>query len=87
MAKYKIEVKKSVAKELQKIPSKSLQKILAKIASLADNPHSSGSVKLSSQNKYRLRFGDYRILYKVEDEILTIFIVKVGNRKDVYRNL
>ena len=85
MAKYKIQVKKSVEKELDKIPKKELLKILDKIKSLSDDPHPTGSTKLTNQEKYRVRVGNYRILYKVEDNILTVFVVKVGHRKDIYR--
>ncbi len=85
MAKYKIEVKKSAEKELRKIPKKELIKIIDQIGSLADNPHPPGSKKLTNQEKYRIRIGNYRVLYNVEDEILTIFIIKVGHRKEIYR--
>lgn len=85
MAKYKIEVKKSAEKELRKIPKKELIKIIDQIGSLSDNPHPPGSKKLTNQEKYRIRIGNYRVLYKVEDEILTIFVIKVGHRKEIYR--
>ena len=85
MAKYRIQVKKSAEKELGKIPKKELLKILEKIESLSDDPHPTGSIKLSNQDKYRVRVGNYRILYKVEDNILTVFVVKIGHRKDIYR--
>lgn len=84
MGKYKLKVKKSAEKELVKIPKRELIKIINKIQSLSDDPHPEGSIKLSNQEKYRLRVGNYRVLYKVEDNILTIFIVKVGHRKDIY---
>ena len=85
MAKYKIQVKKSAEKELGKIPKIELLKILDKIKSLADDPHPAGSIKLTNQEKYRIRVGNYRILYKIEENILTVFIVKVGHRKNIYR--
>ena len=85
MAKYKVQVKKSAEKELREIPKKELLKILEKIKSLSDDPHPTGSIKLTNQEKYRLRAGNYRILYKIEENILTVFIVKVGHRKNIYR--
>ena len=85
MAKYKIQVKKSAEKELAKIPKKELLKILNKIKNLSDDPHPPGSIKLTHQEKYRVRVGNYRVLYTIEDNILTIFIVKIGHRKHVYR--
>lgn len=84
MAGYKIFFKKSVWKDFKAIPDKDLTKILACIESLADNPRQLRSKKLSGQEKYRLRYGVYRILYSIQDDELTIWIVKVGHRKDVY---
>jgi mRNA interferase RelE/StbE len=85
MAKYKVQVKKSAEKELREIPKIELLKILEKIKSLSDDPHPTGSIKLTNQEKYRLRVGNYRVLYKIEENILTVFIVKVGHRKNIYR--
>ena len=85
MEKYKLQIKKSAEKELRKIPKRELIKIINKIQNLSEDPHPVGSIKLSNQEKYRLRIGNYRVLYKVEDNILTIFIIKVGHRKDIYR--
>jgi|TARA_B110000881_G_C18486719_1_gene469557 mRNA interferase RelE/StbE len=85
MGKYKLQIKKSAEKELRKIPKRELIKIINKIQNLSEDPHPVGSIKLSNQEKYRLRIGNYRVLYKVEDNILTIFIIKVGHRKDIYR--
>jgi len=78
MAKYKIQVKKSAAKEIKKLPSKDLKKILIKIESLADNPRPADSKKLSNQERYRIRYGHYRVLYEIIDEILIIIIVKMA---------
>lgn len=85
MEKYKIEFKRSAAKEIQALPSREIKKILAKINALAENPRPADSIKLSGEDKYRVRCGDYRILYKIEDKALTVYVVKVGHRKDVYR--
>ena len=85
MASYKIIVKKSVAKDLRNTPKKDIQRILTAIQDLADNPRPPQSKKLSGQERYRLRQGNYRILYSIEDEKLVICVVKVGNRRDVYR--
>ncbi|MEA2095854.1 MAG: type II toxin-antitoxin system RelE/ParE family toxin [Candidatus Cloacimonadota bacterium] len=85
MEKYKILIKRSVEKDLQTIPKKDVTKILKIIEALADNPYPSNVKKLSHGEKYRIRFRQYRILYRIENEILTIYIVKVAHRKDVYR--
>ena len=85
MAKYKIEIKRSAVKEIKKLPRKDLNKILEKISSLANNPRPDGCVKLSADEKYRIRVGVYRILYEIRDMILTVIVVKVAHRKDVYK--
>ena len=85
MARYRIEIKKSAVKELSQIPKKDLVKIVKNINSLADNPRPSGSKKLSREEKYRIRYGTYRILYVIEDDLLVICVIKVAHRKDIYR--
>ncbi len=84
MENYKIEIKKSAAKELEKLPKQDLKRIVEKIASLAEEPRPSGCKKLSGDEKYRIRVGVYRILYTINDFELMIFIVKAGHRKNVY---
>jgi mRNA interferase RelE/StbE len=85
MARYRIEVKKSAVKELSQIPKKDLVKIVKNINSLADNPRPKGSKKLSREEKYRIRYGKYRILYLIKDDLLVIYVIKVAHRKDIYR--
>ncbi len=85
MERYRLEIKKSAVKEIERLPQKDLQAVLDKITSLMENPRPHNCKKLSGQEKYRVRCGDYRILYSIEDDILTVYIVKVGPRKDVYR--
>ena len=85
MANYKVEIKKSAQKEIENLPSVILKKIVAKIQTLSSEPRPNGSKKLTSDEKYRLRVGDYRILYSIEDDKLIIFVVKVGHRKSVYQ--
>jgi mRNA interferase RelE/StbE len=86
MEKYKIAVKKSAAKELEDIPKKDLQKIVKKIQSLTNNPRPRRSQKLSHKEYYRIRQGDYRIVYSVQDKELAIYIVKIGHRREIYRS-
>jgi mRNA interferase RelE/StbE len=85
MAAYKIFFKKSVWKDLESIPKKDLTTILKRIEMLGDDPRPSGCEKLTGQERYRLRQGKYRILYSIQDDELTVWVVKVGHRKDVYR--
>jgi mRNA interferase RelE/StbE len=85
MAVYKLYFKASVEKDLTTIPKKDLKKILRRIEELADNPRPSGCEKLTGQERYRLRQGRYRIVYSIQDDELTVWVVKVGHRKDIYR--
>jgi len=84
MAQYKIQFKASVQKDLRTIPQKDVLRILAKIESLVSNPTPPQAEKLSGDEKYRIRQGNYRILYSIEDDILMVTVVKVGHRRDVY---
>jgi len=85
MGEYKIFFKESVEKDFRSIPKKDLKKILSRIEALAKEPRPQGHEKLSGQEKYRIRQGTYRIIYSIQDTELTIWVVKVGHRKDVYR--
>jgi len=87
VGRYSVRIKKSAAKELDLIPGKkSRQKIAERIQGLAVDPRPPSAEKLSNtRNKYRIRQGDYRILYEIEDEARSLSVVKIGHRKDVYR--
>ncbi len=85
MAKYKIRIKPSAAKEIDDIPhKKDRQKIVGCILALADTPRPPGCKKLTGREQYRIRQGWYRIVYAIDDQEVTIYVVKVGHRKDVY---
>ena len=86
MAKYEVRFKKSVAKDLDPILKKDVQRIISAIHALADDPRPPQSIKLFGSDKYRLRCGRYRVLYEIHDKVLTVCVVKVGYRRDVYRN-
>ena len=85
MAAYSIFFKKSVEKDFNVIPKKDLAKILERIKALTGDPRHPGCEKLTGQQKYRLRQGRYRILYSIQDDELTIWVVKIAHRKDIYR--
>ena len=85
MGSYSIVFKKSVSKDLKKIPKKDVARIISAIKKLADDPRPPQAKKLSGQERYRLRQGNYRILYSIEDDKLVVCVVRVGNRRDVYR--
>ncbi len=85
MASYRIEVKRSASKEIADLPKAECQRVVARIQALGDEPRAHGCEKLTGDDKYRVRQGNYRILYEIDDESRVITIVKVGNRKEVYR--
>jgi len=85
MAEYRIYFKESVEKDFRTIPKKHLRKIIRRIEALSEDPRPPGHEKLTGQERYRVRQGLYRIIYSVQDKELTVWIVKVGRRKDVYR--
>jgi len=85
MAEYRIYFKESVEKDFRTIPKKDLRKIIRRIEALSKDPRPPDHEKLTGQERYRVRQGLYRIIYSVQDKELTIWIVKVGHRKDVYR--
>ncbi len=82
---YKVFFKKSVEKDLKKIPKQYILKILEKIEGLKINPRPDGSEKLTGQDRYRIRQGTYRIVYSVQDNELTVWVVRVGHRKEIYK--
>jgi mRNA interferase RelE/StbE len=86
MESYRIVIKKSAAKEIEKIEKKDQIRLIEKIRSLAQEPRPTGSKKLSGQEKYRIRQGNYRILYQIIDDALIICVVKIGHRRDIYKN-
>jgi mRNA interferase RelE/StbE len=86
MASYDLLFKKSVAKDLRQLPKADVKRILQRIRSLAVEPRPLGCEKLSGQERYRVRQGAYRIVYQIDDHVLIVLVVKVGHRRDVYRN-
>ena len=85
MASYKLLIKPSAGKEIEAVPRQDRRRIVAKITSLSGDPRPTGSEKLSGHDHYRIRQGNYRILYEIQDLDLVALIVKVGHRRDVYR--
>ena len=85
MEKYSVLIKPTVEKQLDDIPKKILRQILSRINSLENNPRPQGSEKLSGQERYRVRQGDYRIVYGINDRLRTVEVVRVGHRREVYR--
>jgi mRNA interferase RelE/StbE len=85
MARYELRFKTSVAKDLRGVPNTDLHRILERIETLRDDPRPLGSEKLSAQERYRIRQGNYRILYEIRDLEVVVEVVKIGHRREVYR--
>jgi mRNA interferase RelE/StbE len=87
VALYKLLLKPSAGKELEAVGSKAdRQRIVAKITALANNPRPHGSEKLAGyDDRYRIRQGNYRVVYEIDDSASEVTIYKIGNRRDVYR--
>ena len=86
MAIFKIEWAKSAIKDFSELPKKERLIILKKIESLANEPHPTGSIKLEgSIDSWRFRYGNYRVIYNIENQNLIVLVVKIGHRKDVYK--
>ena len=82
--KYEIEIEKSALKVLQKIPTSDRNKIINSIEGLAFDPRPHGAKKLSGRDGWRIRIGNYRVIYEIEDHICYILVLDVGHRKDIY---
>ena len=86
MANYKIEITATAEKSLKKIPKKDLQKIIEAIQVLAISPFPDGCRKLrGEEDVYRVRQGNYRIIYEVIGSKLIVLVLKIGHRKDIYK--
>ena len=86
--KYRVEVKRSVAKALRNILKADQKRISKKIDSLAEKLPNPDITKIKGNNPFhKVRVGNYRIVYEIQDDVLLILIVKIGHRKDIYKNL
>ena len=85
MAEYSVLFRRSVEKDLSGIPKKDVKRILNRIKSLEQDPRPAGCEKLTGQERYRLRQGRYRIVYSIQDAELTVWVVSIGHRSNIYR--
>jgi len=86
MESYRIKWRKTTKKDLRRIPSREVSKIVLAVEALAANPTPHGSIKLQGSDcAYRLRIGDYRVVYEVYENTVVVEVVKVGHRRDIYR--
>lgn len=85
MASYKVLFKRSVAKDLRAFPKADVERLLRRIAALAEDPRGPRHEKLSGMERYRVRQGDYRIFYEIRDAEVVVLVIKVAHRKQAYR--
>ncbi|AMR27167.1 hypothetical protein A0257_08665 [Hymenobacter psoromatis] len=82
--RYTVKLTKTAQKQLDKLPDTQIERIKVELLELASNPRPSGVKKLKGQEGYRIRFGDYRIMYSIFDDVLLVEVVKVGQRGNFY---
>ena len=85
--KYEIRFKPSAAKEFAKLPAEVQRRVALKIDALSVDPRGRGVEKLAGAEAWRIRVGDYRLAYSIEDRILLVLVLHVGDRREVYRRL
>jgi mRNA interferase RelE/StbE len=83
--RYQVILPKSVQKELDRLPDEIANRILARLAGLETNPRPADVKKLKGRDAWRIRVGDYRVIYEIHDRILQIIVITVGHRRDIYR--
>jgi mRNA interferase RelE/StbE len=86
MARFEVRLRRSVAKDLLRLPKADNRRIAARIEALADDPRPHGYEKLAGSSAYRIRQGDYRIIYTIDDGTIIVEIIRVGHRREVYRD-
>jgi mRNA interferase RelE/StbE len=82
---YEVTILRRAQKSLAKIPGIQFDRIKNAILTLADNPRPSGCKKLAGRDGWRIRVGDYRILYEIQDRELIVLVLDIGHRKEIYR--
>ena len=83
--RYRVILPKSVQKELDRLPDDTVRRILTRLAELEVQPRPADVKKLKGRNAWRIRVGDYRVIYEIHDRELQILLVTVGHRREVYR--
>jgi len=86
MAEFEVRINKAAAKELGRVPKTETRRILRRIDGLRRDPRPAGSEKLAGRDAYRIRQGDYRIIYTIDSHRIIVEVIRVGHRSDVYRN-
>ncbi len=85
MDKYHIIISSTAQKKLNKLPNQIADPLIKTILSLAENPRPHGCKKLKGREAFRIRKGNYRVIYEINENVLTITVISLGHRKDIYR--
>ena len=83
--RYQVILPKSVRKELDRLPDDIVERIMTRLAGLETNPRPADVKKLKGRDAWRIRVGDYRVIYEIHDRILQILVITVGHRRGIYR--
>jgi mRNA interferase RelE/StbE len=83
---YAIEILRSARKQLERIAAEHQERVLTALEALAQAPRPDGCSKLTGREAWRIRIGDYRVVYEIDDEAKTVVIVVIAHRRDAYRN-
>ncbi|WP_332445479.1 type II toxin-antitoxin system RelE/ParE family toxin [Dehalococcoides mccartyi] len=84
---YRIDLRRKAQQDLDKLPKKDFEAVIEKIKELANTPRPKGIEKLKGSGLWRVRQGDYRIVYNIDDKQSQVIIVRIGNRRDIYRSV
>lgn len=82
---WRVEISRRAEKSLDSLPEKLSKRILAKAHALGDDPRPPGCVKLTGMALWRIRVGDYRVIYEIRDDVLLVLVIEIGHRREVYR--
>jgi mRNA interferase RelE/StbE len=84
--RYHVEISRPAAKQFEALPRREQERIMPELLGLADDPRPRGAQKLKGvDDQYRIRVGDYRVLYAIADDRLIVLVLRIGHRRDVYR--
>lgn len=84
---YRVSIDPGALREIAKLPKPQQKRIVSRIDILADNPRPQGAEKMIGMEAYRLRVGDYRVIYSIRDEVLVVLVVRIAHRREVYKDL
>jgi mRNA interferase RelE/StbE len=81
---YQVDITTAAGRQIRKLPRTAQKAIVAALTALATDPRPNGCKKLKGRDAWRVRTGDYRVIYEIDDGVLTVTVIKVGHRRDIY---